>query len=55
MKRIITLLLAALFICCSDDNSVFAESAQNRTLVAYYSYTGNVRSIVDELHRLARI
>lgn len=52
MKRIITLLLAALFICCSDDNSVFAESAQNRTLVAYYSYTGNVRSIVDELKGL---
>jgi flavodoxin len=52
MKRIITLLLAALFICCSDDNRVFAESAQNRTLVAYYSYTGNVQSIVDELKGL---
>lgn len=47
------LLAAMLFTCCSSDSEVKAEPAlvQNagKTLVVYYSYTGNCREIVNSL------
>ena len=47
------LLAAMLFTCCSSDGVVKAEpaSVQNaaKTLVVYYSYTGNCREIVNSL------
>ena len=53
MKQIMMLLAAMLFTCCSSDSEVKAEpaSVQNagKTLVAYYSYTGNCREIVNSL------
>ncbi len=44
MKNFIFTLLGLLVSCCL--------SAQNRTLVAYYSYTGNVKAITNELKNL---
>ena len=47
-----------LFSCCSSDNEVMADEAspiemteggQGKTLVVYYSYTGNCRAIVSTL------
>ena len=40
-----------LFCCCSADNEVKAEEPANtgKTLVVYYSYTGNCREIVNTL------
>lgn len=40
-----------LFCCCSSDNEVKAEESTNtgKTLVVYYSYTGNCRQIVNTL------
>lgn len=48
MRHFSFLLILILCTCCSRNNEVYAEQT-GRTLVAYYSYTGNVRSIVDEL------
>lgn len=53
MRRIMILLTATLFACCSSGSEAKAEHnpAQNsgKTLVAYYSYTGNCREIVNSL------
>ena len=40
-----------LLCCCSSDNEVKAEASTNtgKTLVVYYSYTGNCRDIVNML------
>ena len=44
MRNFVFTLLGLLVACCL--------SAQNRTLVAYYSYTGNVKAITNELKNL---
>ena len=52
MKQIILFLAALLLSCCSSDSEVMAEvTATNagKTLVVYYSYTGNCREIVNKL------
>lgn len=52
MKQIFLFLTALLFTCCSSDIEMKAETTSanhGKTLVAYYSYTGNCRSIVTEL------
>ena len=51
MKQILLLLTAMLFCCCSSDNEVKADVPSNvgKTLVVYYSYTGNCREIVNTL------
>ena len=52
MKQIIMFLAAMLLSCCSSDSEAMAEvTATNagKTLVVYYSYTGNCRNIVNEL------
>lgn len=52
--RQILMLLAALFMYYSSDSKVKAETTQStanmgKTLVVYYSYTGNCREIVNSL------
>ena len=44
---------AMLLCCCSSDSEVKAEVPDNagKTLVVYYSYTGNCREIVNTLRR----
>ena len=44
-------LTAMLLVCCSSDNEMMAEVPNNvgKTLVVYYSYTGNCREIVNKL------
>lgn len=51
MKQILLFLAAMLLCCCSSDNEVKAEASTNtgKTLVVYYSYTGNCRNIVNTL------
>ena len=52
MKQIILFLAAMLLSCCSSDSEAMAEvTATNagKTLVVYYSYTGNCREIVNKL------
>ena len=57
MKQILFMLSALLLSCCSADNEVKAETPANtgntsntgKTLVVYYSYTGNCREIVNTL------
>ena len=51
MKKILSFLAAMLFCCCSSDSEVKAEEPTNtgKTLVVYYSYTGNCREIVNTL------
>ncbi len=52
MKQIFLFLAALLLSCCSADSEVMAEvTATNagKTLVVYYSYTGNCREIVNKL------
>ena len=51
MKQILMFLAVMLFCCCSADNEVKAETPVNtgKTLVVYYSYTGNCRDIVNTL------
>ena len=57
MKQIFFMLSALLLSCCSADNEVKAETPANtgntsntgKTLVVYYSYTGNCREIVNTL------
>ena len=58
-KQMLLFLAAMLFCCCSDESElkaevktdVKAEAAANigKTLVVYYSYTGNCREIVNTL------
>ena len=51
MQKILLFLTAMLFCCCYADNEVKAEVPPNtgKTLVVYYSYTGNCREIVNTL------
>ena len=51
MKQILLLMAAMLLCCCSSDSEVKAEVPTNagKTLVVYYSYTGNCREIVNTL------
>ena len=51
MKQILLFFAAMLFSCCSSDSELKAESATNagKTLVVYYSYTGNCHAIVNTL------
>ena len=56
MKHFIFILTALLCTCCSSDNEAMAEvlsprtnGGQGKTLVVYYSYTGNCREIVGSL------
>ena len=51
MKQILLFLSAILLGCSSSDNEVMAEVPANvgKTLVVYYSYTGNCREIVKTL------
>lgn len=51
MKQILLFLAAMLLCCCTSDNEVKAEASTNtgKTLVVYYSYTGNCREIVNTL------
>jgi flavodoxin len=51
MKQILLSLATLFFSCCSSDNEVKAEGPANtgKTLVVYYSYTGNCREIVNTL------
>ncbi len=57
MQKILLFLAAMLLCCCSADNEVKAETPANtgntgntgKTLVVYYSYTGNCRAIVNTL------
>ena len=50
MKQFL-LFFAAMLLSCSSDNEVKAELPANagKTLVVYYSYTGNCRDLVNEL------
>ena len=56
-RHFFMLLAAMILTCCSSDNEMKAETPSlvpatgetGKTLVAYYSYTGNCRSIVNEL------
>lgn len=51
MKQILLFFAAMLFSCCSSDIEVNAEVPVNisKTLVVFYSYTGNCREIVNTL------
>ena len=58
MKQILLCLAAMLLSCCSSDSEVMAEEVTpqvgtegevGKTLVVYYSYTGNCREIVSTL------
>ncbi len=51
MKQVLLFLSAILLGCSSSDNEVMAEVPANvgKTLVVYYSYTGNCREIVKTL------
>ena len=51
MKQILLLLAAMLLTCCSKDSGVQAQTEENvgKTLVVYYSYTGNCQEIVQSL------
>ena len=51
MKQILMLMAALLLCCCSSDSEVKAEVPANagKTLVVYYSYTGNCRELVNTL------
>lgn len=51
MKHILMLLAVMLFCCCFSESEVMAGSPVNagKTLVVYYSYTGNSREIANTL------
>ena len=57
MRQILLFLAAMLLCCCSSDSEVKAETPADtghsghngKTLVVYYSYTGNCRAIVNTL------
>ena len=54
MKQILMILTAMLLTCCSSDSEIKAETNQvqvnmAKTLIVYYSYTGNCKAIVSSL------
>ena len=54
MRQILMILTAILLSCCSSESDVKAETTQTsanmgKTLIVYYSYTGNCREIVNSL------
>ena len=51
MKQITLILISLLMVCCTKDDEAKAATAQNagKTLVVYYSYTGNCQEIVQTL------
>ena len=54
MRQILMIMSAMLLTCCSNESDVKAQPAQGaddmeKTLVVYYSYTGNCKDIVTEL------
>lgn len=54
MKQIVMILAAMLLTCCSSDNEVNAENYQapanmDKTLIVYYSYSGDCKAIVNSL------
>ena len=53
MKQLLFIILGLLLCCCSSDNEPKDEPAQpneiGKTLVVYYSYTGNSQEIVQTL------
>lgn len=54
MKQIFLFLAAMLLTCCSSGSDVKAETTQRtanmgKTLIVYYSYTGNCKAIVNSL------
>ena len=54
MRQIMMLIAAMLLTCCSSEGNVKAENTQTsanmgKTLIVYYSYTGNCREIVNSL------
>ena len=54
MRQIMMFLAAMLLTCCSSDSEIKAETNQvqanmAKTLIAYYSYTGNCKAIVNSL------
>ncbi len=58
MKHILMLLTALLLVGCSKESDVKAEVTQpadmGKTLIVYYSYTGNCREIVNSLAALVK-
>ena len=51
MRHFLLLMAAMLLACCSSDSEVKAQDHTNmgKTLVVYYSYTGNCKAIVNSL------
>ena len=51
MKQIFLLCAAMLLICCSKESTVMAQDKIDggKTLVVYYSYTGNCKQIAESL------
>ena len=51
MKQIVLILMSLLMVCCTKDDEVKAATVQEagKTLVVYYSYTGNCQQIVESL------
>ena len=54
MKHFLLFMTALLLTCCSSDSEVKAETNQYqahmaKTLIVYYSYTGNCKAIVNSL------
>ena len=58
MKRIFPILLITLVSCCSRNNEVSAQTETTNgsgTIVLYYSYTGSIQAIVDEIQILKNV
>lgn len=53
MRHFLLLMAAMLLTCCSSESEVNAETQANanmgKTLIVYYSYTGNCKAIVNSL------
>ena len=51
MKNFALILMTLLMVCCTKDDEVKAATVQEagKTLVVYYSYTGNCQQIVESL------
>ena len=54
MKQIVMILAAMLLTCCTSDSEVNAENYQapanmDKTLIVYYSYSGDCKAIVNSL------